>query len=172
MNIALFTDTYPPFINGVSTSCFNLTQTLRAHGHRVLVVTPRSSKGPFEIKDGVIYVPGFELKKLYGYRLTSIFSTKLLRIVRDFKPDLIHIHGTEYSHGLACMRAVTNTPYIISIQGMLNRIKDVDLGGVPLHYYLFGRSLKQWIHLNGELEMHFLKENKILDINNPKHAII
>ena len=90
MNIALFTDTYPPFINGVSTSCFNLTQTLKAHGHNVLVVTPRSSKGPFEIKDGVIYVPGFELKKLYGYRLTSIFSTKLLRIVRDFKPDLIH----------------------------------------------------------------------------------
>ncbi len=90
MNIALFTDTYPPFINGVSTSCYNLTQTLREHGHQVLVVTPRSSKGKFEVKDGIVYVPGFEMKKLYGYRLTKIYSNKLMKIVKAFKPDVIH----------------------------------------------------------------------------------
>lgn len=79
-----------------------------------------------------------------------------LDIVSDFKPDLIHVHGTEYSHGLACMRAVPNVPYIISIQGVLNRIKDVDLGGIPIYHYIFGRTISQWIHMNGELERHFL----------------
>ena len=39
MNIALFTDTYPPEINGVATSTANLRATLLAHGHNVLVVT-------------------------------------------------------------------------------------------------------------------------------------
>ena len=90
MNIAIFTDTYPPFINGVSTSCYNLCQVLRAHGHNVLVVTPRSSDGPFEVIDNIAYVPGHEMKWLYGYRLTAIISPRLTKLVKDFKPDVIH----------------------------------------------------------------------------------
>ena len=90
MNIAIFTDTYPPFINGVSTSCFNLVKTLKEHGHKVIVVTPRSDDGPFEYKDGVIYIPGIELKKIYGYRLTKFYSGKVMKILRDFHVDIIH----------------------------------------------------------------------------------
>lgn len=90
MKIALFTDTYPPFINGVSTSCFNLAQTLKEHGHEVLIVTPRNDNGPLEYVDGIVKIPGIELKRLYGYRFTSIFPSKAYRIVRDFRPDIIH----------------------------------------------------------------------------------
>ncbi len=90
MNIALFTDAYPPFINGVATSVYNLAMTLKDHGHQVLVVTPRSSDGPYEYKDDVLYVPGTELKKLYGYRLTTFYSSKVFNVVKDFAPDVIH----------------------------------------------------------------------------------
>lgn len=90
MRIALLTDTYPPFINGVSTSCYNLVQALKKHGNEVLVVTPRPTDGPLECKDGIIRVPGIELKKLYGYRLTSLFSPKVLKMIKEFKPDVIH----------------------------------------------------------------------------------
>ncbi len=90
MNIALFTDTYPPFINGVSTSCYNLAQILKKNGNKVLVVTPRTDDGPFEYKDGIIHMPGFELKKLYGYRITKFFDKRVMDIVKDFKPDVIH----------------------------------------------------------------------------------
>ena len=90
MKIALFTDTYPPFINGVSTSVYNLAQTLKQHGHDVLVVTPRFDDGQLELKDGVLYVPGLAMKKLYGYRLTNIFSTTALNIVKQFAPEIIH----------------------------------------------------------------------------------
>ena len=32
MRVAIFTDTYPPYVNGVSTSCFNLANALKARG--------------------------------------------------------------------------------------------------------------------------------------------
>ena len=50
MNIAVFTDTYPPFINGVSTSTFNLVKTLKEHGHNVLLITTRHDDGKLEYK--------------------------------------------------------------------------------------------------------------------------
>ena len=39
MRIGLFTDTYPPFINGVSTSVYMLKKALEKRGHQVYVVT-------------------------------------------------------------------------------------------------------------------------------------
>ena len=39
MRIGIFTDTYPPFINGVSTSIVNLEKALRSQGHEVFIVT-------------------------------------------------------------------------------------------------------------------------------------
>ncbi len=90
MKIAVFTDTYPPFINGVSTSCYNLVQVLKAHGHDVVVVAPRTTNGPLEYKDGIIYIPGIEIKKIYGYRITNIYYRKAVQILRDFGVQLIH----------------------------------------------------------------------------------
>lgn len=92
MRIAIFTDTYPPFINGVSTSCFNLVQVLKEHGHSVLVITPRADDGPFEYnkEQGIIYIPGIELKKMYGYRLTRFYSNKVIKILREWHVELIH----------------------------------------------------------------------------------
>lgn len=41
------------------------------------------------------------------------------KISGEFSPDIIHIHGTEFPHGLACMRACPSLNYIVSIQGMV-----------------------------------------------------
>ena len=90
MNIAIFTDTYPPFINGVSTSCYNLAKVLKAHGHHVLVVAPRTTSGKFEFKDDILWLPGFELKKMYGYRITNIYSRKVIKILKEHKIEIIH----------------------------------------------------------------------------------
>ena len=90
MNVAVFTDTYPPFINGVSTSSYNLVKVLKEHGHNVIVVAPRTDDGPLEFKDGVIWVPGLEFKKIYGYRLTTFYSRKIIKILKQYNIDLIH----------------------------------------------------------------------------------
>lgn len=85
------------------------------------------------------------------------------RIYEDFKPDLVHIHGTEYTHGLAFMRTHPTVPTVISIQGILNRIKNVDFAEIPLKHFILGRTLKQWLKMNGEIENHFIH------IKNAKH---
>lgn len=104
MRIAIFTDAYPPFVNGVSTSSFNLANCLRANGHEVLVIAPRFTDGKLEQIDNVLYVPGVYLKKLYGYRLTNIFANKPIKIIKKFKPDIIH-NQTDFTIGFLARRS-------------------------------------------------------------------
>ena len=103
MKIAVFTDTYPPFINGVATSTFNLANTLKDHGHEVLVIAPRATDGKLEQIGDVLYVPGLYLKKFYGYRLTNLFANKPISIVKKFKPDVIH-NQTDFTIGVVARR--------------------------------------------------------------------
>ena len=103
MRIAIFTDTYPPYVNGVSTSCFNLAKVLKAHGHDVLVVAPRPTKGKLELVDGVLYIPGAYLKRYYGFRMTNIFASKPVKIIKKFKPDIIH-NQTDWTIGVLARR--------------------------------------------------------------------
>ena len=93
MNIAIFTDTYPPYINGVATSTYNLVNVLRAHGHRVLVITARYTDGPLEIINDMIYMPGIVIKNFYGYRLTAFYSKTIMEYLQEFKVDVIHIQA-------------------------------------------------------------------------------
>ena len=103
MRIAIFTDTYPPFINGVSTSTFNLVHSLMEKGHEVLVLAPRFTDGKLEQVDNVVYIPGIYLKKLYGYRLTNLFANEPISIVKKFKPDVIH-NQTDFTIGVLARR--------------------------------------------------------------------
>lgn len=53
------------------------------------------------------------------------------QIINDFSPDLVHIHGTEFEHGLLLMRAFPGLKYIVSIQGLIS---------LCYRYYLHGLS--------------------------------
>lgn len=44
------------------------------------------------------------------------------KVCAEFNPDLVHIHGTEFTYGLACMRGCPSLNYIISIQGLVGEI--------------------------------------------------
>ena len=103
MRIAIFTDTYPPYVNGVSTSTFNLANVLMARGHDVLVIAPRYTDGKMEQVGNVLYVPGVSLKKIYGFRFTNIFAKKPFSIVKKFKPDVIH-NQTDFTIGFLARR--------------------------------------------------------------------
>lgn len=51
------------------------------------------------------------------------------KIIRDgVKPDIVHIHGTEYSHGLAYVKACGAENVVVSIQGMMS----------TYYYYYYG----------------------------------
>lgn len=87
---------------------------------------------------------------------TKKYENMWKQVDRDFHPDIIHIHGTEYTHGLSCIRAVPDKKYVISIQGILNRIKDVFDGGLSFRERLFNRTFQENIHFNGMLEKQLL----------------
>ena len=100
MRIGLFTDTYPPYINGVSTSVQMLERSLRKKGHKVYIVTVNSVDMSYKIEDNdrVIRIPGIPTG-IYDYRLTTPYSLKAVNKIKEWNLDVIHSH-TEYGIGL------------------------------------------------------------------------
>jgi 1,2-diacylglycerol 3-alpha-glucosyltransferase len=90
MNVALFSETYPPQINGVAISTQNLFNILRKNGHQAYVVTTNALSNHLEYKDNVLYIPGIELKKLYGYKLASFYNSRAMKIIQSWHLDLVH----------------------------------------------------------------------------------
>lgn len=97
MRIGLFTDTYPPFINGVSTSVLMLKQGLEKLGHEVYVVTVNDESFSYKEEDGVLKIPSFPIG-LMNFRQTGIYPIKAFNIIKKWKLDIIHSH-TEFSIG-------------------------------------------------------------------------
>ncbi len=100
MRIALFTETYLPYINGVVTHVKLLREGLEKLGHTVLVVTSDPNTHHHYIEDGVLHCPAVKLKKIYGYGLASPYSHTRTKLLEEFHPDIIHIH-TEFSMGIS-----------------------------------------------------------------------
>ena len=48
----------------------------------------------------------------------------------DFNPDIVHIHGTEYSHGLAYIEACGADKVVVSIQGLTSIFERYYYGGL------------------------------------------
>lgn len=53
------------------------------------------------------------------------------KVLNAFQPDVIHIHGTEYSMGAAIAELHPNVPVLLTIQGILTRISEEYYGGLP-----------------------------------------
>lgn len=154
MKIVFFTETYPPFINGVATQTEMLKRTYEKLGHEVLVVTVGSEKqDDIEIIDNVIYIPGILLKKIYNYRLAiPIRSSKINKLI-DFDPDIIHVQnefgigesGRKYSKKF-------NIPMIYTLHSEYDR-------------FLFYVGLKYFENFSKKLsDEYFKKFSKTADI--------
>lgn len=99
MRVALFTETYLPYINGVVTHVKILKEGLEELGHQVLVVTADPHTRKHFVKDNVLHCPAHEFKRFYGYGVASPVSYRRLKIIEQFNPDIIHIHN-EFGIGL------------------------------------------------------------------------
>lgn len=42
------------------------------------------------------------------------------KVCSEFQPEIVHVHGTELAHGLACMRKCSSLKFVISIQGLVS----------------------------------------------------
>ena len=99
MRIGLFSDTYPPFINGVSTSLIMLKRALEKLGHTVYVVTVNNESSIKYNRDDptVLRIPAIPVG-IYDYRLSGPYPVKALKIIKEWNLDVIHSH-TEFGIG-------------------------------------------------------------------------
>ncbi len=99
MRIGLFSDTYSPDINGVVSSIITLQEALIEQGHDVFVITTRHGHLSLSYENNILRLPGVEVKKMYGYTLTSPVHLRAYSIIKDMKLDIIHVH-TEFGVGV------------------------------------------------------------------------
>jgi hypothetical protein len=66
MRVAIFTEAYLPYLNGVVTHIKILREGLIHNGHEVLIVTADKNVREHVLKDGVLRCPAVDLKKLYA----------------------------------------------------------------------------------------------------------
>lgn len=71
-------------------------------------------------------------------RYNEEYFTYWTQIQESIKPDVVHIHGTEYSHGLAYMKACGSENVVISIQGLTS----------AYYYYYYGMTKKDIYEFN------------------------
>lgn len=84
--------------------------------------------------------------RYYGFQMImdGVYSTEqednLLEIVKDYKPDIVHIWGTEFVHSLAMHRACNRygiaDKVIINIQGLVYTCSKHYCEGLPQDYLL------------------------------------
>ncbi len=147
--VALFAEAFLPKLDGVSKTALFVLQHLQETGRDVIVFAPDNAP-PFVGPSQVIRVPSFGVP-VYPESRVATPSPMVMSIVRDFKPDLIHLFS----------------PISVSIAGMLAgrtmRIPVVanyqtDLPGYASQY---GMDFMEWplrellrlIHVNSHLTL-------------------
>ena len=99
MRIGIFSDTYTPYINGVTTSIVMFKQALEKKGHIVYIVTVNNEDLHFKYEEDekIIRIPGVPTG-IYDYRLTGIYPLKAINKIKKWNLDVIHSQ-TEFGVG-------------------------------------------------------------------------
>ena len=90
MRPIIFSDTFPPEINGVSTSAGTLYQSFKNHGENIMVCTTNFYGNEMNLDGDILRLPGVHMK-IYDYRLAGLYSPKGKKLIEEFKPDVVHI---------------------------------------------------------------------------------
>ncbi len=98
MKILMMTDYFYPHIGGVEKVVLDLCIQLIKHGHEVCVFTlniPKNKKNDIYNGIRIIRADGYDTTRITGLQsaisISSWFEAK--KIIKDFKPDIIHTHN-------------------------------------------------------------------------------
>ncbi|VVC00704.1 Trehalose synthase [uncultured archaeon] len=94
MRVAIFTDSYVPQINGVVTQIRNLSGEFCRRGHEVLIVAPSHDHVFREKRAGNLtefFLPSVALPTYPDYRISHFASPKILREMKKFNADVVHV---------------------------------------------------------------------------------
>lgn len=120
----------PPVTGGWMVSMLNSIKKLYPNVE-MAVATPYGKDKIFIKKEvnNILYycLPFKNPNDKYNNKMDSFWT----KIKKDFCPDIVHIHGTEYPYGLSYINANGNGNVIISIQGLVSICSKYCLGGIP-----------------------------------------
>jgi glycosyltransferase involved in cell wall biosynthesis len=85
-------------------------------------------------------------------RPTKAMVIDYKRVVEEFNPDVIHIHGTENYFGLLSAEGHLDRPTVISIQGIIDFHRRHFFDGMPVLDILKTRTLRDWLLFDGLFE--------------------
>ncbi len=100
MNVLMMTNTFTPFVGGVSRSVTAFTDELRKMGHRVVVVAPQFEGAP-ESEEDVIRIPAIQHFNGSDFSLVLPVPGYLSTRLEEFKPDIVHSHHPHLLGGTA-----------------------------------------------------------------------
>lgn len=84
-----------------------------------------------EVIDGITYY-GFTEDLAHPENYDGIVENRFHQILDDFKPDVVHIFGTEFPHSLAMLRAFGNpAKALLGIQGICGVIAEEYMADIP-----------------------------------------
>lgn len=83
------------------------------------------------------------------------------QIEESFNPDIVHYHGTEYSHGLSYLKKYPHKNNVLTIQGILGKVAMNHWGGMSFLNVLCNRTFKENLHFNGMIERKLLVSKNV-----------
>ncbi len=92
MKILLVTDAYTHLTNGVAVVVATLYNTYRAKGHDVRVLTVSGDRNAHQDGD-VYYIPSFKVPLYPDVRMSLVHRHPYLTELKQWKPDIVHIHS-------------------------------------------------------------------------------
>jgi L-malate glycosyltransferase len=115
------------------------------------------------VDDNITYclLPG---KSVADYDYASPNNRQIWEVIRDtYKPDLVHVWGTEYAHGYLALLVMRGIPSVIYMQGVLSQIARYYLSGLSeeeLRYSITFRDVikRDWIR---RTQRHFRNKSQI-----------
>lgn len=105
LKIALVTETWPPEINGVAHSIYQLANGLKANGHTIFLVRPNQQSTTVESPaEQTLLVRGFAIPRYNTLQFGAPSYSRLKEFFKQNQPDVVHI-VTEGPLGLAALYA-------------------------------------------------------------------
>lgn len=112
---------------------------------KLCVVTVSNTVSKLECYTGeniLYYILPFGSRLRGGNMHETSQYDKFFHYIHDtFKPDLVHIHGTEFSHGLSYLKLYPSTNVVVSIQGVLAECANYYLSGISPMDVLYNTTL-------------------------------
>lgn len=91
MNIAMFTNTYAPYVGGVARSIEDCSGELRRRGHKVLVIAP-VFEGKKKDEKNVLRLPAWQHFSAGNFSVPLPLPGRMTRALNALQPAIIHAH--------------------------------------------------------------------------------